>query len=265
MGIKLFGRWPWDRGYHAALLDALKTSGAKTIAFDILFTEVSNKNSDDLLVKTVSDSGNVIMAAIFYEINLNLGNIMNTPYSDKYYADKKNFSDLNIINVRDALLPFNRLLEVTSGIGSVSTFADENSLYEWYPLMVRYDSKVFPSLPLAAVCNYLNVSIKDLTVSKSRKGFILNLGDKKIPINENGQVKLDLPDKGMGFEMYSYSSVILMADTQKEKLKETFNGKLVLIGIYASAVQDSVATKKSLYYPGVQLLAAVVEMLLESK
>ena len=68
------GRWPWPRLVHGSAIDYLKRSGAKVIAYDVLFGEregaresivngqpISGDDSDRLFVESVRRAGNVVL------------------------------------------------------------------------------------------------------------------------------------------------------------------------------------------------------------
>lgn len=56
-------QWPFPRGAHAALIDRLAADGAKTIVFDVQFTEPSNDPDQDAeLIAAVGRAGNVVLA-----------------------------------------------------------------------------------------------------------------------------------------------------------------------------------------------------------
>ncbi len=68
------GRWPWPRLVHGSAIDYLKRSGARVIAYDVLFGEregaresivngqpISGDDSDRLLVESVRRAGNVVL------------------------------------------------------------------------------------------------------------------------------------------------------------------------------------------------------------
>lgn len=65
--IQSVGRWPWDREWHATLIQALKDSGARAIALDMLFSEKSNPATDDLLAKVIEKS-KITYLPIGYEV-----------------------------------------------------------------------------------------------------------------------------------------------------------------------------------------------------
>ena len=70
------GRWPWPRLVHGSAIDYLKRSGAKVIAYDVLFGQregaresivngqpISGDDSDRLFVESVRRAGNVVLLA----------------------------------------------------------------------------------------------------------------------------------------------------------------------------------------------------------
>ncbi len=60
LGLKYGWQWPWPRSAHAASIAYLKKAGAKAIAFDILFPEVSpDILEDDLFAAYIQSAGNI--------------------------------------------------------------------------------------------------------------------------------------------------------------------------------------------------------------
>lgn len=65
-------QWPFRRSLHAELIDALAKAGARTIAYDVQFTEptpaaadaqaVHAAREDDALITAVKRAGNVVLA-----------------------------------------------------------------------------------------------------------------------------------------------------------------------------------------------------------
>ncbi len=55
-------QWPWPRGIHAQVITALKRSGAKVIAFDIIFAEPSQESEDLAFASAIKEAANVILA-----------------------------------------------------------------------------------------------------------------------------------------------------------------------------------------------------------
>jgi CHASE2 domain-containing sensor protein len=58
----LHQQWPFPRHLHAQAIDRLKAAGAKTIVYDIQFTEPTKQSEDLALYDAVRRAGNVILA-----------------------------------------------------------------------------------------------------------------------------------------------------------------------------------------------------------
>jgi len=61
-----FGRWPWPRRRHAAIIDKLSQANAKVIGYDVIFAEADSDSSEDdaLLTAAITRSGRVILPII---------------------------------------------------------------------------------------------------------------------------------------------------------------------------------------------------------
>ncbi len=60
---ELGSRWPWPRGVHGQLVDALAAAGAAAIGFDVIFAEPSLPEEDAALADAIARSGRVVLAA----------------------------------------------------------------------------------------------------------------------------------------------------------------------------------------------------------
>jgi len=58
-------QWPWPRSLHAQLLESLYTSGAKTVALDILFPELSHPEQDAIFSHTLKKYPQTVLASSF--------------------------------------------------------------------------------------------------------------------------------------------------------------------------------------------------------
>lgn len=54
--------WPFPRSMHARVLDRLRTSGARAIAFDVAFSDRSSRREDEALARAITRAGNVVLA-----------------------------------------------------------------------------------------------------------------------------------------------------------------------------------------------------------
>jgi CHASE2 domain-containing sensor protein len=58
----LHEQWPFPRRMHARAIDRLRIAGARTIVYDVQFTEPSNARDDVALYEAVRRAGNVVLA-----------------------------------------------------------------------------------------------------------------------------------------------------------------------------------------------------------
>jgi adenylate cyclase len=56
-------QWPWPRGLHAKLVNALHDAGASVIAFDILFAERDHSGQDAEFADAIARAGSVVLGA----------------------------------------------------------------------------------------------------------------------------------------------------------------------------------------------------------
>ena len=59
--IEELGRFPWPRSVYAALINNLAEGGAAAIAMDILFTEESDEWEDEAFMDALANAGNVVL------------------------------------------------------------------------------------------------------------------------------------------------------------------------------------------------------------
>jgi len=55
-------QWPFPRRLHAQAIDRLRRAGARTIAYDVQFTEPTNERDDNALYEAVGRAGDVVLA-----------------------------------------------------------------------------------------------------------------------------------------------------------------------------------------------------------
>src|SRR6516164_10090585 len=58
-----FGRFPWSRQVMARTIDAIAADKPKVIAINVLFTDPTTQEDDDLLARSIGRAGNVVLAA----------------------------------------------------------------------------------------------------------------------------------------------------------------------------------------------------------
>lgn len=116
------GRWPWPRRTHATLIKKLHQAGAKTIVFDILFTEPSS--GDSALKRAMQAHGKVILP-------LHL-----SPSSPRSLLSEQ--------------LPSSELINAAMGLGHAHVELDQDGIARGLYLFNGMGQQLWPSLALAA-------------------------------------------------------------------------------------------------------------------
>ncbi len=131
------GRWPWNREYHAELIDKLSLAGARTIGMDILFVEpnIENFSQDRRLIEATKASGNVVSLVTW----------------------GSNRGELQWIE------PFSQLAEVSAGLGHGNAEDSVDGIVRQVELVQDISGKRFYTFGLEVARNYLKVDkIHDL-------------------------------------------------------------------------------------------------------
>jgi adenylate cyclase len=61
--IQEFGVWPWPRSLHAQMIDKLSETAARSIGYDVTFSETSDPTNDAALAQAIQTSKRVVLAA----------------------------------------------------------------------------------------------------------------------------------------------------------------------------------------------------------
>ncbi len=228
--IAKLGRWPWPRSHHAKLVRTLAAAGAKSVAFDVLFTEpdLQNPASDAALANAAADT-NIVTSAFFFPGAL----------------------DHNLIG-HDPLFPFKALAE-NSYPGYVNFMPDRDGVCRRGHLYAIAGEDVYPSLAVSAFARGQGKSFKEalpeLPVIVDRDPY---LAKNELFVNFAYSTEED------PYKIYSYVDVF----DGKINVKEAFAGKTVLVGGTAAALFDIKAIPFTPIYFGVLLHANIIDNLI---
>lgn len=119
--LDALGPWPWPRDVHARLIEQLNAAGAKTIVFDILFTETSPQ--DPVLAAAMREHGRVILPL---HLSPSASNQLITTH-----------------------LPAAELAQAAAGLGHAHVELDEDGIARGTYLRNGLGDRLWPSLALA--------------------------------------------------------------------------------------------------------------------
>ncbi|WP_420591520.1 CHASE2 domain-containing protein [Bacterioplanoides sp.] len=123
--LSLIGDWPWDRAYHAELIDILTLADAQFVAYNLTFSSshLPLTASDYLLADSILRSGRVILPIYFDQI-LNNGPL-------------------------EEILPHSIFTEGAQ-LGHVNVYLDDDGVYRSVRLIDHYQQHDWPHFSLAA-------------------------------------------------------------------------------------------------------------------
>ena len=237
--IKKYGPYnTWDRNMIASVLDKLAEDPdpdhrPAAVAIDALYAGTTDPAADAHLAKAAEKLGNVIVASTaYFGTDIRFG-------SDSVVVDT-----YSVVNYEE---PYDELKKVTTQ-GHINTMSDDDGVVRHALLYVEPDGQRVYSMAYQAANMYAK-----------KNGYSIAMP----PINERGQYFVQFIGKPGDF-----SDGVSIHEVLDGTVKpEFFAGKIVMIGPYAAAFQDSyfTAIDKSSRMYGVEIQANIVQYLLDGK
>ena len=293
--IKKVGRWPFPREYYAQLMKKLKVFGAKTVTYDVFFSEESlqcpGENVDQIFADAMADFQTVP------------GNSVIVPYSLSRFATEEVFEnppeDLmnfmlqareNAITYEDGTVdnvtlkpmfvekkvyPIPSLVDNGMKLGHLQVLPDPDGVMRSYHLVgnVPFDfgevddagnPKLTPIyLPSIALSTYESFTGDQSVVEAvGPDTFRVKMKRGEIQTNLDGESKVRWIGDESNFSTVSLWDVV-NADDNDPVMKETFNGNIVFIGSTAFGAHDLRHTPVNPIMPGVFFHMNMVHMLID--
>src|SRR5688500_423330 len=283
-----FGRWPWPRVVHSAVVDFLSKAKAKVIAYDVLFvdrdmrsafplgdsgTVMSGADSDAALVDSVKRAGNVVLAAEALYEGSSSATGEAVPIAPALpgvsYQPGPAFPDLSGgIPVRPHLrMPFADLAAVSAGVGhTVLELDPDGTARRVFPFVIAQGQPVaWIGLSAALVGNRVPASEVSLEDDS------LRIGRARIPLTPSRQMLLRLRGPyadatgNRTYPTYSFVDLLRSEDLMLNGAAQLvnpdeFRDKYVFIGTSAAGLKDTYPSPfGGPAMPGVHLHAATVD------
>jgi len=226
------GKWPFDRGYHALLIDCLRQLGVKAVVFDILFSEKSPQDAE-LIEATRKAKGLVYLPIAF---KLNEGEIRGS---------------LRAQGIDSSLIE--GLARSAQGIGHINIFTDIDGKRRRIPLFIEYEGKRYPQLGYLVARDYLKT--KSVRVPRNPDGTML--------INYSGRWTKT-------FKHYSFVDILrsFYRTVEGEKgvidLAEFYN-KVCFVGVTAVGAHDLYPMPLESRYPMVGIHANIFNSIIQNQ
>ncbi len=239
--INEFGRWPWDRKKMAQLFQSL--SAASVVVLDIVFSEPSNAESDQVLIDQIENNENIVLGyflrneATEHNDEASLDFLEECSYFDYELRSPQvkirefPFSELNIPGVADAALT----------CGFFTTEPDADGLFRHYSIAYIHEGFLLPPIGIQAVRQHLNKEAKLVLGEEGIEHF--SLGESSLK-NQNF-LRINFTD-----HVNSWSAKdVLEGNISPNEIKN----KIVIIGVTEVGVFDMRPTPIDAVTPGVFL------------
>jgi adenylate cyclase len=278
-GLRTLPNRQVTRSEYARVVGSLAEAGARAQLFDFIFASRAGADEDAALVRAAGAAGHVYMGTVFYAAPV--------PAVDSAVAPE-NAQDVNragwdvTVNGRaDAIPPafdpvsnFSELGMAVRGIGFLNLEADVDGVFRRVPLLVRYGTRFFPSLPLRAACDLLHVGPSDVVVTPGRT---IRLRQAQIAGNVRADVDIPIDDAGNyrvnfagPWEAFPHQSFITAWTAARDpvamvNLSEALGGRPVVVADISTGKSDAGPVPTDGRYPLAGVHATVLDNILQRR
>jgi Serine phosphatase RsbU, regulator of sigma subunit len=244
--VEKLGRFPFDRKYHALLINALSAFGAKAIVFDLLFTEPKENDAD--LEAAIRQAGNVYLASAFDLDTTKKSKVV----SANGYVGKCMES----------------FAAAAKGTGHINIVPDPDGKFRKVPLYIKYGDDLYPHLSFLAGLDSLGVNKADVRLDQGRDAVCGN--KMKIPLDERSDLIVNYSGKwGKVFKHYSFVDILQtylapMGGEEPLLNPASFKDKVCIIGITTTGMDIHPSPFESIY-PGVGIHAEIYNSMVNKK
>ena len=243
--------WPWPREMYSLLTAFLAKGGAKTVVFDVLFTNPTAKAEDEDFGLSLKKYGNAVLAM---ETSARTQKGRETPPPARFAVDASPRLSAAAAKSRSARFPIGELADGTALLGDSKVSVDQDGVVRSMPVAIEMGGRLYPSLAAAAAMAASGKSLDHLTPS---------LDDGRLLIRFHGRALTDDP-KIKAYEAYRAGDLLLSWQALLDKRKPAvdpavFKDKIVLVGLTAAGLLDNRPSPLSPVFAGTELIAAAAD------
>ena len=244
--------WPWPRQLYSALMDFLRTGGAKAVFFDLILSETSSYGVEDDadFARAMSRAGNVILP-VFLSPTEDMEHGRDAARAlERFALREERFPESALRPLRSVTLPVPAFLDSARAVGNVQFTMDADAIYRRLPLVFSFEGLVLPSLP-AAVVRFVQGTT----------------GIAGAPLDADGSLILKYHGPTGTYYGYSIAGLInswaqLESGQTPQVPPSEFAGKIVVVGGSAPGLLDQRSSPFGGNYAGMEILATAVDNLL---
>lgn len=257
--------WPWPRQVYGAVLDFCRRSGAKAVAFDVIFSEpdINGADQDFELGKAIASNRHFV-GALF--VGSETGGQTHWPSSIAPPPGRLSIepgAKHEAFLLPKAAFPVIEIATNAAVLATVYGNPDPDGIYRRLRPFSLFDGKLVPSLGLGA----LFCSATDPVVTLMPQSFRLHQDYDPIPLDKSGCAILNYRGRSQTHQTVNVMAVIdseLAIQEGKPPLLDPqfFKDKYVFLGFTAPGLFDLRSSPIANVYPGVEIHATFLDNLL---
>jgi adenylate cyclase len=264
--------WPWPREAYAPLLDFLKRNGAKTVMFDVLYSEPSAYGvaDDEALGEAAGRFGNFV-GAVF--LGRQADQATSWPEGVKpnpiRMAGLETWLEAHPAAAREivsagAAFPVPELSRNTAWLANVREVPDGDGVFRRVAPFRVFDGRILPSLGFAGWL----AGLGDGEINAAMEPQALRAGGKRIPLDGTGRMILKFRGPSGTHEALTAAAVIqselrlLEGGEPPIKAGDKFKDAHVVFGFSAPGLKDLRSSPMGGDYPGPEMYATMLDNLL---
>jgi len=248
--------WPWPREFYGLMLNFFKRAGAKTVGFDIIFTQKDISSTDEYFADAINKFKNAIIAT---QLNVQIGLEYNPLIPTKLLTlPTPNFYVKNYNNV---IAPLQIFQTNCKYLGVVDFKEDKDGIARRTELIYQYKNKYLLNFAAALYCAGNNIKPEDFINYLAK---IDKTSDSKFFYFWYGKGG---PDDGV-FRYYTAAAIIqseiaLMNNQTPILSPEIFKDKFIIVGGTSAGLHDFKPTPFTYLenYPGMEIHATMLSNL----
>lgn len=268
-----------DQRLYAAVINILNNSEVKGILFDMVFIRCEDQEKCDTLIDASKNFGKA-----YYPVILRPKEESRQPAVDNQESQAqlrlppntawqpKVLKEGNPIDARVAFLNYRDLEATAGGIAHITCYPDKDGIFRRFPLFIKTDEGLIPSLSFRMVLDYLKVTQEQIEVTFGKHIVLRDAKfpdgrekDITIPIDSQGKIIINFV--GPWTDSYIHYSVARLLDmgfdeNQSEQLIDEIEGSLVIMSDVSTGGRDFGSIPLESFYPLSGLHANVINSIL---
>lgn len=280
------GQWPWPRIVLAGLLDRLSEAGAAVVVFDIVFSEPDRtspdqifelwpdelvdqalrarasalKSHDRLFAESIGRAGNVVLG---FALRPDGGGP--PPLSRTGYAYTGHDPRLFVPRFKGSVVNLSEIAEAAAGSGSMNLVPERDGIVRRVPLLVNFNDKIYPAMPLEAL--RIAQGASTLLVKSSGASGEPSFGEKTGIVGVRiGRLTVPTDSAGRTWLYQTREQAVRFVPAWRIMARQfdraKIEGSIVFIGTSAAGFADLRATPLHPALPGVAIHAQIAEQLI---